>query len=161
MNIRAYQTGDDEAIQSMISKIMDQEFPQSKAAYPMDDLLAIKEVYGGERDAFFVANTNGHIVGTVAVKHEDERVALLRRIFVAPSHRKQKLGIRLIDEAIKFCRSKGYQEIIFRSTSKMDGAIRLCEKKGFHQRAKLEVGGLELLKYVLFLGDGASQKKSG
>jgi len=157
VNIRAYQPEDDGAIQGLIADIMDKEFPQTKAAYPMDDLTHISTVYGGPGDAFFVAVDHHQIVGTVAVKHEDKRVALLRRIFVAPTHRNQKLGIGLIEKAIQFCKDNGYQELVFRTSSKMDRAIRLCQKKNFQQRASLEIGGLELLKFVLFLGNGEAK----
>ena len=156
ISIRKFQSSDAQAIQVLISNIMNQEFPQSKAAYPLDDLLDIENVYGKDGEGFFVATNNEHIVGTVAVKREDERAALLRRVFVDPSHRRQKIGLSLIDHAIGFCKKHGYEEIIFRTASKMDGAIRLCQAKGFHQRAKLEMGGLELLKFVLFLDKDAA-----
>jgi len=156
MDIRAYQVGDEQEIQALIVDIMDKEFPQSKAAYPMDDLANIQTVYGKPGDAFFVATNEQQIVGTVAIKREDDRIALLRRIFVTSSYRKKRVGLNLIDRAIKFCKEQGYKEIVFKTSSKMDGAIRLCERKGFQQRAKLEIGGLELVKFVLFFGDQSS-----
>ena len=155
-SIRQFRTGDAQAIQNLITGIMNQEFPQTKAAYPVDDLLDIAQVYGKNGEAFFVATNNDHVIGTVAVKREDGRAALLRRIFVDPLHRRQKIGVQLIEHAIQFCKTNGYEEVIFKTSSKMDGAIRLCEAKGFLQRAKLEIGGLELFKFVLFIGNGKS-----
>lgn len=150
--IRKFRAEDAQAVQSLITGVMNQEFPQSKAVYPVDDLLEISKVYGSDGEAFFVATDNELIVGTVGVKQEDKRCALLRRIFVDPLHRRQKIGFQLVDHAVDFCKKYGYKEIIFKSSSKMDGAIRLCEAKGFHQRTKLEIGGLELFKFVLHLG---------
>lgn len=151
IKLRKYQPEDGEPVRALITEIMAKEFPQSASAFPLDDLHHIEDVYGKLGEAFFVAMDGSKIVGTVAVKREDDRVALLRRIFVSPTHRKQMIGMRLIERAIEFCREVGYQEIIFKTSSKMDGAIRLCQKNGFHQRAKLEMGGLELLKFVLLL----------
>ncbi len=157
VKIRKFRSGDEASIQALISGIMNNEFPQSKSAFPMDDLRNISDVYGSLGEAFFVATTNGQeIVGTIAIKREDERIALLRRVFVDPVFRNQKIGLRLIDQAIDFCKEVGYHEIVFKTSSKMDGAIRLCQKKNFHQRAKLEIGGLELLKFVLLINGGAA-----
>ena len=151
VTIRKFKPGDQDAVCELITGIMQQEFPQSAAAYPTADLDAIAKVYGNGDEGFFVAANQDHVIGTVAVKKEDNRIALLRRIFVAPDHRKRRVGDALIDYAINFCKQHGYQEIVFKTSSKMDGAIRLCQKKGFQQRAKLEAGGLELLKFVLCL----------
>ena len=153
ISIRKFRPVDGQAVQNLITGIMNEEFPQSRAAYPVDDLLDIERVYGKDGEGFFVATNINQIIGTVAVKREDSRAALLRRIFVDPTHRRQKIGLQLIDHVIEFCKGHDYEEIIFKTSSKIDGAIRLCEAKGFHQRAKLEIGELELLKFVLFLGE--------
>ena len=152
VEIRKFKSGDEQAVETLITGIMNEEFPQTKDAYPSEDLRDIPRVYGKSGEAFFVATNQNHIVGTVAIKREDDRTALLRRIFVVPTHRNQRIGVRLIEHAIDFCKQTGYEEVVFKTSSKMDKAIRLCENKGFQQRAKLEVGGLELLRLVLFLG---------
>ena len=152
LTIRKFKAGDEPAIQALISSIMNREFPQSEAAYPSQDLADIPRTYGNKGEAFFVAMNHDHIVGTVAVKREDERMALLRRIFVEPAFRNQRIGMKLLAQAIDFCKENGYEEIIFKTSTKMDKAIRLCQQNGFHPRTKLEAGGLELLKLVLHLG---------
>ena len=156
VQIRRFRESDEQAVRDLIMRIMDLEFPQSKVAYPMNDLLDIPGTYGKSGEAFFVAIKGDSVVGTAAIKREDERTALLRRVFVAPECRRQKIGLTLIDHAVGFCRENGYEEIIFKTSSKMDGAAQLCRKEGFHQRAKLEVGGLELLKFVLLLTQSLS-----
>ena len=135
----------------MIIKILDDEFPKETHAFPTDDLNHIAASYGNLGEAFFVALANGKVVGTVGIKQEDKRTALLRRFFVEAPHRRQKIGSRLLERAIAFCREVGYDELIFKTTSTMERAIRLCEKKGFIPRAKLDLGLVQLLKYALFL----------
>jgi len=156
MKIRKFQPHDAQAVKALIMGVMSREFPQSVTAFPFDDLDHIEEVYGKLGEAFFVAADGEEVVGTVAVKREDDRVALLRRVFVRPQNRRQQIGLRLIDRAIGFCQEVGYQELVFKTSTRMDGAIRLVQKRGFHQRAKLEVGGMELLKFVLPLNHEAS-----
>lgn len=160
IEIRDFKYEDGEAVHRLISGIMNEEFPHSKEAYPLNDLSNIPHVYGNSGEAFFVAAKNGQIIGTVAIKKEDERVALLRRIFVSRKFRGQRIGLALLDHAIQFCKGHGYKEIVFRTCTKMDAAIGLCQKKGFQQRAKLEVAGLELLKFILFIGNHRSSEKS-
>ena len=153
IKIRRFSLDDQENVRGLISTIMDKEFHDQEAAYPSDDLVNIPQTYGGLGEAFFVAARNGDIVGTVAVKKEDDRVALMRRLFVAEPYRKQQIGLKLIDRALQFCDEVGYQEIIFRTTSRMEGANKVCQKCGFVQRAKLQLGAIELFKFALSIRD--------
>lgn len=153
ITIRRSVKEDDAAVVDLINSIMDQEFHDAKHAYPTEDVECIEKAYGGIGEAFFVAvdEKTHKVVGTVAVKKEDSRVALLRRLFVAPTHRKLKIGKRLIDRALDFCREVGYEEMVFKTTSKMAGAIDLCKKNGFIQRAHIVLGPIELVKLSLCL----------
>lgn len=149
ITIRRCTPADEKEVIDLISSVMSAEFREVASAYPMEDVEYISKAYGGIGDAFFVAvNSNDKVVGTVAVKKEDARVALLRRLFVAPSHRNQKIGKKLLDRALEFCREVGYQELIFKTTSKMSGAIELCKKNGFVQRAHIALGPIELLRFA-------------
>lgn len=149
--IRRFIPEDCEQVCELISGIMNQEFSGDQVAYPTDDLKVIPQTYGGLGEAFFVALLDDKVVGTVAIKREDDRVAFLRRLFVSPDHRKQKIGVKLIDRALQFCDEVGYQEVVFKTTSRMEGAIQVCQKRGFVQRAKIVLGQIELLKFTLLL----------
>ena len=155
-------TPDDQAqVMQLIRGIMDEEFKDDRAAYPTQDIENIEQTYGRPGDAFFVAIADRQVVGTAAIKKEDDRVALLRRLFVAPTHRKQQIGLKLIDMALQFCDKMGYQEVVFRATSKMKAAAQTCQKRGFIQRAKLQLGNVELLKFVCALSNGHPKTKRG
>jgi GNAT superfamily N-acetyltransferase len=152
---------DDAAVVDLINAIMDREFHDAKHAYPTEDVECIEKAYGGIGEAFFVAvdNKTQKVVGTVAIKKEDGRTALLRRLFVAPTHRNLKIGKRLIERALEFCREVGYEEVVFKTTSKMSGAIDLCLKNGFAQRAHLVLGPIELIKLSLSLREDVQALK--
>ena len=154
VTIRRFENSDGPLVRELISSIMDAEFHAVKSAYPTDDISHIEQSYGGLGEAFFVALNGSKVIGSVAIKKEDDRVALLRRLFVDPAFRKQQIGIKLIDRALKFCDEVGYKEIIFKTTSQMEGAAKLCQKCGFVQRAKLSLGNVELLKFSLSLRNG-------
>ena len=159
MTIRRFSDEDQSNVTELINSIMNTEFGDSQAAYPSEDIQDIPKTYGGLGEAFFVAINGDKIVGTIAVKKEDPRIAIMRRLFVAPSHRKQQLGLQLIQRALQFCDEVGYREIVFRTTSKMVGAIKICQKCGFVQRAKLQMGSVELLKFSLSLRNGIRRER--
>lgn len=136
---------------------MDLEFSEDKLAFPSEDLDGLEISYGRLGEVFFVAEDGRKVVGTVGVKREDNRVALIRRIFVAPEYRKKQIGIRLVNRALDFCREVGYRELVFKTTSRMGGAIELVKKVGFQSRAKIPLGQVELLKFSMSL-DGRNSK---
>ena len=151
VTIRKCQEDDQKEIRNLIVGIMAQEFPKEAATFPTDDLENISASYGKLGEAFFVASTNGKIVGTVGIKQEDKRTALLRRLFVDSKYRRKKIGSQLIERAVQFCREVGYHELIFKTTSTMANAVQLCEQKGFVPKARLGLGPIQLLKFALFL----------
>lgn len=151
LTIRRYDRADQKAVKDLIQGILTKEFSAETHAYPTQDLEDILSSYSSLGEAFFVATEANRIIGTVAVKREDERIAFLRRLFVLSEYRHRKIGSALIDHAIQFCKEAGYDEIVFKTTSTMRGAIGLCEQKGFVPRARLDLGPIQLLKYALFL----------
>jgi GNAT superfamily N-acetyltransferase len=149
ISIRKCEPSDQKAVKKLIFGILSQEFP--KEAATLEDLENISDSYGKLGEAFFVATSGGAIVGTVGVKREDERTAMLRRLFVDSTHRRKKIGTQLVERVIEFCREVGYDEIIFKTNSAMKDAIKLCEKQKFAPKAKLDLGPMQLLKFGLFL----------
>ena len=93
---------DDEAVKAMIAGILDKEFPAEERLYLSEGIENVSENYSHRGEAFFAAFASGKIVGTVGIKQEDERSALLRRIFVKPDYRGKRIGSRLIQKAIHF-----------------------------------------------------------
>lgn len=151
IHIRRFAIADKGAIKKLISAIMDSEFREDKPAFSIDDLENLENHYGSLGEAFFVAEDGQKIIGTAAVKREDDRIAIIRRIFVAPEYRKKQIGIKLLTRAIEFCKEVGYRELVFRTTSRMTGAIALVKKQGFQSRARVPMGHVELLKFTLSL----------
>lgn len=157
ITIRRFEQEDQKSVQSLIHGIMSLEFGDDQSAYPSEDIQYISRHYGALGEGFFVAQNSSKIIGTVAIKKEDDRTALLRRLFVDPAYRKQQIGLKLIDKALKFCADLGYEEVVFRTTSRMVAAARICQKRGFVKRATLAMGPIELWKFTLSLRDGVKR----
>lgn len=151
MQIRRFNLNDQEQVKKIITDILKNEFAIDQKAYPHSDLESIPQVYGGKREAFFVGEEGGKIVGTVAVKEESKKVAILRRLFVNPNFRGKDYGLALIDNALDYCRKNGYHEIIFHSSARMKAAIGLCLKKGFKEKQRLNLDGVDIIKFALTL----------
>jgi len=149
--LRKFETKDAAGVKELILGILTKEYPFDRSAYSDSDLDKIGQVYGGKRDSFFIVEDTGHISGTVGIKEESQDDALLRRLFVDLKHRRQGLGNELLNMAINFCRDKGYKRMFFRCTDRMSDAMKLCQKKGFKETEKLEVGGFKIHKLELAL----------
>ncbi len=158
ITIRRFAPEDQSQVVRLIHEIMEQEFKDDRPAYPTQDIESISQTYGRLGEAFFVAVMDHQLVGTAAIKKEDDRVALLRRLFVAAPYRKQDIGLKLIDTALQFCDKMGYQEVVFKTTSRMQAAAKTCQKRGFVQRAKLQLGNVEILKFVCALSNMPQKK---
>lgn len=142
--LRAFTKKDAEGAKELILSILTKEYPFDKSAYSDSDLDKIDEVYGGERESFFIIEEGSSVVGTVGVKEDSPDSALLRRLFVDLKCRKKGYGSELLDRAISFCREKGYRHIFFRCTDRMNDAMNLCLHKGFKEIEALEVSGFRI-----------------
>jgi len=105
-------------------------FFESKVATELSEFLRrFKE----ERDGFWVASLDGRIVGSIAIDgiHHDSQGAHLRWFIVAPESQGQGVGKILIEEAIEFCREKGFGQIYLWTFAGLDTARHLYERHGF------------------------------
>lgn len=160
ISIRPFEAKDQEQVVRLINAIMDEEFQHERTAYPVDDIQEVKGAYGGRGEAFFVAANGEGVVGTAGIKKEDPRTALLRRLFVARKSRNQKIGQKLLKAVLDFCSQSGYEEVIFKATSRMQAAIGLLQREGFSARAHVKLGAVELIKLTLHLPADAKKFKA-
>lgn len=146
VDIRRIKTEDTASVKSLIDRIMSGEFSDVAKVYEYDDLDDIASHYGGERDIFLVAEKDGKIVGTVAIKEDGKDTALLRRIFLDKDYRGKGYGEKLISKAMEFCFLMNYRNVVFRGTDRMQNALRLCLKNGFRQESVAELGSFKLIE---------------
>jgi GNAT superfamily N-acetyltransferase len=108
-------------------------------AQKLEDLDNIKKEYFDKNGVFYVAEDNGKIIGTIAVKREKGKTARLKRMYVAKRYRKMGVGQRLLSKILKFCRGKGYSKMILSTTAQMAVAINFYKKNEF-KRYKTKKG---------------------
>lgn len=149
MNLRKLEKRDVSSVVSLIRGIMNKEYKSLKNVYPEKDLENIDVSYGGKREIFFVASDdNDKPIGTIAVKEDEPKTALIRRLFVLPSQRGKGIGSLLVDKALDFCAQNKYKKAMFRSTANMQSANALLLKKKFKKSLDLFFQDTELLIFV-------------
>ncbi len=146
MYIRSFSRTDTPGVKSLISSIMQREYPGEEKAYQYNDLDNITDAYGCLREKFLIAHEDKDVIGTAGIKEDSDTTALLRRLFVHPSHRGRQIGSMLVDTALDFCKMNGYKTVVFRATSKMQAAIKLLEsKKGFSEKERVAFDDIEII----------------
>lgn len=151
MTIRPAGSLDVSAVLQLVTDILRAEFPQDQAAYPAEDLRRLTETYREPESLFLVAEEKGKILGTCGVKAEDGKTAILRRLFVDPSSRGKGVGFGLLQEALSFCRKQGFQEVVIRTSTRMEQAIRLCSSLGFQEDGTWTMDEVTLVRFRLKL----------
>lgn len=149
--IRPAQGADLAEIKTLITSILSHEFPIDQSAYTAEDLGHLADSYPPPSSTFLVAEEANRIIGTCAVKAESLKTAILRRLFVDPRYRGQGIGHSLLKEALSFCRAQGFREIVIRTSTRMEQAIRLCRSLSFQEAGRWELGAVILIRFRLKL----------
>lgn len=88
---------------------------------------------GGGR-VLFAIDEGSRAIGTVALKHEGDRVYELTKMAVEPVHRGAGVGRLLIRGALDAYHAMRGRELFLESSSKLAPALRLYESVGFRHR---------------------------
>jgi DNA-binding MarR family transcriptional regulator/GNAT superfamily N-acetyltransferase len=84
-----------------------------------------------QREACWIAELNGEVVGSVYCVRDDPQTARLRLLMVTPAARGHGIGGRLVEECIRFARSAGYRRMVLWTHEELAAARRLYAKAGF------------------------------
>lgn len=94
------------------------------------------------------------VVGMIGVQAYEQGVGEIRRLRVAPSHRRRGIGAALMEAAVRYCQEHGYLKIKLDTFMQREPAIRLFEKFRFRHEHTRRLGEKELMYFYLDLYTG-------
>ncbi len=95
------------------------------------ELAAFLSRFDHAHDGAWIAHANGEIVGSIFIDGSDAEGARLRWFIIAEAYQGRGLGNRLMEEAVSFCKSKGFSRVYLTTFAGLDTARHLYEKFGF------------------------------
>lgn len=93
----------------------------------------------------------GVIVGMIGVQHHDENVGEIRRLRVHRGHRRRRVGSRLLETAIKFCRDSGSLKVQLDTYIHRQAAMLLFDRFHFRHGRTRQCRGKDMLYFYLDL----------
>jgi GNAT superfamily N-acetyltransferase len=85
-----------------------------------------------EPGLLWVAESNGEVVGTVALTDEGDGIGQVRWFLVAPDARGTGLGRTLLQTLLDHARSRGFRHLKLWTVHMLDAAAHLYTSAGFH-----------------------------
>jgi GNAT superfamily N-acetyltransferase len=108
-------------------------YDQTFEAYVADGLAEFVQSFNPDRDRIWLAEINGHIIGSIAIVGRSNADAQLRWFLVHPDYRGLGLGRKLIEAAVLFCKECKYKTIFLWTTSELSVARHLYTSLGFRK----------------------------
>ncbi len=132
LTVRAFSPGDEDAVVGVILPIQREEFGFSITAADQPDLADIPAWYQTGAGQFWLAELNGEVVGTIALKDIGDHAVALRKMFVKPVARGAVGAAQaLLDTALVHAREHGVEAVWLGTTDRFKAAHRFYEKNGF------------------------------
>ncbi len=157
--IRTFREEDAEACRALYTQgILGGQLAANDTGLDIDDIAAAYLV-GGLNHFWVVEVAEGQaeragvpektVVGMIGVQHHDEGIGEIRRLRVAEPHRRRRVGSRLLDTAVRFCREQGCLKVALDTFIERSAAVALFEKHRFRHGRTRQIHGKDTLYFYL------------
>lgn len=155
-SIRSFRHTDADACKSLYhDALLGGKLAANDTGLDIDDIEGVYMEHSGNH--VWVAESDGRVVGMVAVQHHDEGVGEIRRLRVAQAYRRRGIGSALLERALSFCQDNEYSKITLDTFVDREPAIRLFEKFRFHHDHTRNLGGNDLLYFYVDIYTGPAR----
>jgi len=100
-------------------------------AYVASGLAEFVQSFNTDEDRIWLAETNGQIIGSIAIVGQSKLDAQLRWFLVHPEYRGLGIGKELLKGALQFCKRSQYKTVFLWTTSELIEAGHLYTCFGF------------------------------
>jgi ribosomal protein S18 acetylase RimI-like enzyme len=97
------------------------------------ELATLPGEYAPPQGCILLAETAEEIVGCVALRPLDKLICEMKRLYVVPGYRNQKIGRALAEAVIDQARTSGYERMRLDTIESMTAAQALYHSLGFRQ----------------------------
>ncbi len=116
------------------------------------DLRNLSDTYlDNAESGFWVAESEGQVVGMIGVRAGADHTAEICRLRVQKEHRRRGIGTRLLEQAVTHCRERSLLKISLDVLSDRRPAIDLFEKTGFRLNREREIADRVLMDFYIDL----------
>jgi GNAT superfamily N-acetyltransferase len=106
-------------------------YDQTFEAYVASGLAEFVQSFSSDKDRIWLAETNGRIIGSIAIVGHSKVDAQLRWFLVHPDYRGLGIGREFLNEALRFCKERKYKTMFLWTTSELKEAGHLYTRFGF------------------------------
>ena len=125
-----------------------------------EELATLPGVYAPPAGRLLLAMHDGQPAGCVCLKAHDATTSELKRLYVRPTFRGQKIGQQLVKLLIEEARQARYQRIVLDSHSSMKKAHAIYQEVGFRLVSAPDDFPEELKPIVVFMECDLSANRS-
>ncbi|MGN6567270.1 MAG: GNAT family N-acetyltransferase [Flavipsychrobacter sp.] len=98
-----------------------------------EELQTIDVEYNKSNGALILAYNGAEAIACAGIRKFEDGVAELKRMYVKPEYRGQKISIQLLERAIKIARQLGYKKIRLDTLHSMTKAQQIYRTSGFYE----------------------------
>jgi len=133
MRIRSYQDSDFQAVIDLWNEVLPPTSPHNDPALSIQKKLAV------ERDLFFVADTEGQVVGTVMGGYDGHR-GWIYSVAVLPAFRRQQIGTTLLQHLESALRERDCLKVNLQVRGTNAAVVAFYERLGFAVEEIISLG---------------------
>ena len=99
-----------------------------------EELENLAKKYTAPEGELLVAVEKKKVIGMVAYHRHSKSRCEMKRLYVKPKYRENKLGKKLVLEILEYAKKAGYKEMVLDTIIPLQVAIHLYKKVGFVER---------------------------